>query len=90
MKAAVFDMDGLMLDTERVCIQAWDYAGEKELDSGLFIHQLNRYGDLLQNGYIEGIIFCSGAIGDLELETNRILKQWVADRGEAELPKERL
>jgi len=71
-------------------IYLWDYAGEKELDSGLFIHQLNRYGDLLQNGYIEGIIFCSGAIGDLELETNRILKQWVADRGEAELPKERL
>ena len=29
MKAAVFDMDGLMFDTERVAILAWDYAGEK-------------------------------------------------------------
>ena len=29
MKATVFDMDGLMFDTERVAILAWDYAGEK-------------------------------------------------------------
>lgn len=29
MKSVVFDMDGLMFDTERVFVQAWDYAGEK-------------------------------------------------------------
>lgn len=29
MNAVVFDMDGLMFDTERICVQAWDYAGEK-------------------------------------------------------------
>ena len=29
MRAVVFDMDGLMFDTERVCVQAWDYAGDK-------------------------------------------------------------
>ena len=29
MKSVVFDMDGLMFDTERVAILAWDYAGEK-------------------------------------------------------------
>lgn len=29
MNAVVFDMDGLMFDTERVFVQAWDYAGEK-------------------------------------------------------------
>lgn len=27
--AVVFDMDGLMFDTERLYCQAWDYAGEK-------------------------------------------------------------
>ena len=29
IKAVVFDMDGLMFDTERLTILAWDYAGEK-------------------------------------------------------------
>ena len=28
-KTVIFDMDGLMFDSERLCIQAYDYAGEK-------------------------------------------------------------
>lgn len=29
MNGVIFDMDGLMFDTERVFVKAWDYAGEK-------------------------------------------------------------
>lgn len=29
MKAVIFDIDGLMFDTESVFVKAWDYAGEK-------------------------------------------------------------
>lgn len=29
MKAVIFDMDGVMFDTERLGINAWNYAGEK-------------------------------------------------------------
>lgn len=62
----------------------WDYSEEnnKPMDSALFEQQLKYYFELLEEKKIEGVIFCSNTIGDAKLETNEILKKYIAEMGD--------
>ena len=65
----------------------WDYVdvGKQPMDSALFEKQLQRYFGLLREKKIEGIVFCSSTVGDADLETNKILKRYVAEYGDEEI-----
>lgn len=65
----------------------WDYSGHAkcEIPSEVFEGQLSHYFELIREKKIDGIIFCSSTIGDADLETNRILKRYVAEFGAEEI-----
>ena len=67
-------------------IYVFDYGtGGVPMKPELFETQLARYFDLLREGQVEGIIFCSGTLGDAPLETNRILKEYIQKYGAEEI-----
>lgn len=66
-------------------IYLWDYKKRREMDPKLFETQLSHYFNLLKDGKIDGVIFCSSTIGDADLETNRILKKYVREQGDIEI-----
>lgn len=67
-------------------VYLYDYAaGGKKLDPERFEKQVAWYFSLLKERKIEGVIFCSGAIGDADIETNRILKRYISEQGDAEI-----
>lgn len=68
-------------------VYLWDYVdlGKQPMDSVAFERQLARYFDLLEEKRIEGVIFCSSTVGDADLETNRILKKYIQERGQTEI-----
>ncbi len=63
----------------------WDYSGRRPMEPDLFRTQLAKCDALLRAGKIEGIVFCSSTLGDADLETNRILKEYVRTSGEEEI-----
>jgi len=67
-------------------IYLWDYSeGNTPMDSVLFEKQLIRYFCLLKEKKIEGVIFCSSTVGDAQLQTNEILKKYIAEQGDIEI-----
>lgn len=67
-------------------VYLFDYGtGGIPMDPVLFEKQLSLYFDYLRQGNTEGVVFCSSTVGDADLETNRILKKYIAEYGEIEI-----
>ena len=66
-------------------IYLWDYNSAKPMDSNLFEEQLKQYFGFLREKTVDGVIFCSNTIGDADLETNRILKDYISKYGQDEI-----
>ena len=67
-------------------IYTFDYAaGAVKMDPDLFRDQLYLYSDMLKMKQIDGIIVCSSTIGDADLDTNRILKEFMQTEGNKEI-----
>lgn len=66
-------------------IYLYDYSHNRPMTEDLFRKQMTLYFDLLEKGKIEGIIFCSNTIGDSDLDSCRILKEYIAEYGDREV-----
>ena len=55
------------------------------MDMTLFEKQLSKYFDLIEEKKFAGAVFCSSTIGDADLETNKLLKEYIAKRGNTEI-----
>ena len=67
-------------------IYTWDFSpARREMDSEVFERQLKHYFNLILDKKIDGMIVCSSTIGDADLETNRILKRYIAEYGDREI-----
>lgn len=68
-------------------IYLWDFAGDvkSEIPGEIFEAQIKDYFELILQKKIEGVIFCSSTIGDADLETNKILKKYIAEYGNKEI-----
>lgn len=63
----------------------WDYSlpkGGAPMNIGLYEKQIKYYFDLLKKKEIDGIVYCSSTLGDAKLETNDMLKKYIAEQGD--------
>jgi hypothetical protein len=68
-------------------VYTWDFSGRAscEIPDEVFEKQLKHYFKLILEKKLEGVIFCSGTIGDADLETNRILKRYITEYGDKDI-----
>ncbi|MBQ4268537.1 MAG: hypothetical protein IJB97_02675 [Clostridia bacterium] len=68
-------------------VYVWDFmdVGKQPMDSVLYEKQLRRYFNLVADNTVDGLIVCSSVLGDVDLETNRILKRYIAEYGNLEV-----
>lgn len=67
-------------------IYLWDYSeNARPMNVVIFEKQLSFYMDLLKAKKTEGIVFCSGTIGDVALQTNTVLKKYIIEHGNDEI-----
>ena len=60
----------------------WDYGDRQPMPMEAMRRQLDVYGQCLEDGRIDGVIFCSNCIADLGLDTVELTRQWIAEVGE--------
>ena len=65
-------------------IYLWDYDGKHNcpMDARLFEDQLSRYFAMVKSGALDGVIFCSSTVGDADLPTHKILKDYIEKYGD--------
>ena len=68
-------------------VYVWDFSNPEgqPMDIELYEKQLGRYFDMLKKGRIEGVIICSSTLGNADLETNKLLKTYIAKYGDIEI-----
>lgn len=66
-------------------VYLYNYCTGVLMDETLFRKQLTWYFNMLENGEIEGIVVCSNVIGDADLQTNQILKEYIKQYGQREI-----
>lgn len=84
MFSVIFDMDGTLLDTQRICIPAWDYAGEKQGFKNIGSHIPNVCG-MNQNGWLNYLKTNFKAL-DTDVFTGHA-RQYILDNGKVEYKK---
>ncbi|MBE6560704.1 MAG: hypothetical protein E7662_06235 [Ruminococcaceae bacterium] len=69
-------------------VYLWDYGGgARPMDPARFEEELQLAFDGLRSGEFAGVVFCSSTVGDADLDTNRMLKEYIIQFGNDAVPE---